>query len=421
MAVHADLAPFVGLGIALGTGLLIGLERGWAQRARAEGERLAGLRTFALIGLFGGLSGLLMNQAGPGVVVAGVLVVAAAMLLGYRQTVRLHGDLSLTSAIAALVTFLVGVLSTQGQEVIAAAAAVVMAALLQLKQTLHAGVARLSELELRSGIQLLLISVVVLPVLPDRGFGPWQALNPYQLWWSVVLLALLSFAGFVLMRWVGTHRGVTATALLGGMVSSTATTATLARWAKEAPALRSLAAAGVVLACAAMFARMAVLVSVVAPGLGATAIGALVAMAATGGAIGFVQARGARADGTPEMNIGNPLRIGLALQFAAFLAGVLLAGRFLAERFGDTGLIASAAVAGLLDVDAITLSVGRMASEGVVAARSATWAIFVAATVNQLTKLGLAATLAGPALALRLALPFAAMAGAGALTAGLLR
>jgi uncharacterized membrane protein (DUF4010 family) len=421
MAVHADLTPFVGLGIALGTGLLIGLERGWSQRTRADGERLAGLRTFALIGLFGGLCGLLMAQAGAGIVIAGVLVVAAAMLMGWRETVRLHRDLSLTSAVAAVVTFLVGVLSTQGQEVIAAAAAVVMAALLQLKQTLHAGMARLTELELRSGIQLLLISVVVLPVLPDRGFGPWLALNPYQLWWAVVLLAVLSFAGFVLMRWVGTRRGVAATALLGGLVSSTATTATLARWAKEAPGLRSLAAAGVVLACAAMFARMAVLVAVVAPGLGNAAIGALVAMAATGAAIGFVQARGARADGTPEMNVGNPLRMVLALQFAAFLAAVLLAGRFLAERFGDAGLLASAAVAGLVDVDAITLSVGRMASDGVVGAGSATWAIFVAATVNQLTKIGLAATLAGPGLALRLVLPFATIAGAGALTAGWMR
>jgi uncharacterized membrane protein (DUF4010 family) len=421
MTPEADLAPFAGLGIALATGLLIGLERGWAQRERADGQRLAGLRTFALIGLFGGLCGLLMNQAGPAIVIAGVGVVAAAMLMGYRETVRLHRNLSLTSAVAAVVTFLIGVLSAQGQEVVAAAAAVVMAALLQLKQTLHAGMARLSELELRSGIQLLLISVVVLPVLPDRGFGPWQALNPYQLWWAVVLLAMLSFAGFMMMRWVGMRRGVAATALLGGLVSSTATTATLSRWAKEAPTLRPLAAAGVVLACAAMFARMAVLVAVVAPGLGAAAVGALVVMAATGGAIGYVQARGARADGQPALEVGNPLRMVLALQFAAFLAAVLLAGRFLAERFGDAGLIASAAVAGLVDVDAITLSVGRMAGEGVVGAQAATWAIFVAASVNQLTKIGLAATLAGPGLALRLMLPFAAMAGAGALTAGVLR
>lgn len=421
MAADPVVAPFLGLAIALGTGLLIGLERGWAQRERAEGERLAGLRTFALIGLFGGLCGLLAVRVGPALVIAGVAVVAAAMLMGYRETVRLHRDLSLTSAVAAVVTFLIGVLSTQGEEVVAAAAAVVMAALLQLKQTLHAGMARLTELELRSGIQLLLISVVVLPVLPNRGFGPWDALNPYQLWWAVVLLAVLSFAGFVLMRWVGTRRGVAATALLGGLVSSTATTATLARWAREAPTLRALAGAGVVLACSAMFARMAVLVAIVAPALGPAAIGALVAMAAVGGTIGFLQARGARADGTPEMQVGNPLRLVLALQFAAFLAGVLLAGRFLAERFGDAGLIASAAVAGLVDVDAITLSVGRMASDGIVGARSATWAIFVAATVNQLTKIGLAFTLAGGGLALRLALPFAAIAGSGAIAATLLR
>ncbi|WP_244245706.1 DUF4010 domain-containing protein, partial [Pseudomonas aeruginosa] len=130
----------------------------------------------------------------------------------------------------------------------------VVLALLRFKQLLHAGVGKLSEAEISSGTQLLLISVVVLPVLPDRGFGPYEALNPYRLWWAVVLLAVLSFTGFVLMRSLGRKRGLVFTALLGGIVSSTATTATLARWAGQTPGWRPLAAAGAALACAAMFA-----------------------------------------------------------------------------------------------------------------------------------------------------------------------
>lgn len=444
--------PLAGLAIALGTGLLIGLQRGWAQRERAPGQRLAGLRTFALIGLLGGLCGLLSATLGAAPVVAGLLAVAAAMLMGWRETVRQEGNLSLTSAVAALVTFVLGALATLGQAQVAAAAAVVTAALLQLKPVLHASLARLTELELRSGLQLGLISLVVLPVLPDRGFGPWQVLNPAELWWSVVLLAVLSFAGFVLMRWAGPRRGIAVTALLGGLVSSTATTATLARWTREAPGLAGLAAGGVVLACAAMFARMAVLVAVVAPGFGAAALAALMAMAVTGACWGLWQVRshpmpvdtdrpaaappatagaaagpagggdavsaGAGGAATaPALAVANPLRLRLALQFALFLAGVLLAGRFLAERFGEAGLIASAAVAGLVDVDAITLTVSRLARDGVVADRSATWALFVAAAVNQLTKLGLAAWLAGPRGVLPLLLPFGLMAAAGAAVA----
>jgi uncharacterized membrane protein (DUF4010 family) len=414
---EVSLTDLMGLGMALAVGLLIGLERGWHQREVPDGHRAAGLRTFALIGLLGGLSGLLAQRWGAVVLVAVLAVVALLILAGYFVTARMHRVMGLTTAMAAMITFLVGVLAAGGGTLLAAAVAVVTVALLQLKRPMHSGIGKLTEIELTSGVQLLLISVVVLPVLPDRGFGPFAALNPYRLWWAVVLLALLSFLGFVLMRWFGTRRGLTLTSLLGGLVSSTATTATLARWAKEAPQWRQLAAGGATLACAAMFGRMAILVAVAAPALGRAAIGTLVAMAITGAAFGAYLTSREPAQNLPDLSTQNPLKLSAAVQFALFLGAVLLAGRFLSDRFGDAGLLVTAAISGLVDVDAITLSVGRMASDGVVDAAIAGVAVFLAAAVNQVTKLGLLWVLDGRSLALKVLPAYALMALVGIGTA----
>lgn len=403
----------MGVGIALAAGLLIGLERGWHQRDLPDGHRVAGLRTFALIGLLGGLSGLLAQQWGAIILVVVLAVVALLILTGYVVTARMHSVMGLTTAMAAITTFLVGVLAAGGSTLLAAAVAVVTAALLQLKRPMHSGIGKLTESELTSGIQMLLISVVVLPVLPDRGFGPFAALNPYKLWWAVVLLALLSFLGFVLMRWFGAKRGLTLMALLGGLVSSTATTATLARWAKEAPQWRPLAAGGATLACAAMFGRMAVLVGVAAPALGTATIGTLGVMAVAGAAFGAYLTTREHAQDLPDLSTQNPLKLAAAVQFALFLAAVLLAGRFLADRFGDAGLLVTAAISGLVDVDAITLSVGRMVGDRVIGAAVAGLAVFVAAAVNQVTKLGLMWVLDSRSLALKVLPAYALMAFAG--------
>ena len=408
-----SLSDLMGVGIALAAGLLIGLERGWHQRDIPDGHRVAGLRTFALIGLLGGLSGLLAQRWGAILLVVVLAVVALLILAGYIVTARMHSVMGLTTAMAAITTFLVGVLAAGGSTLLASAVAVVTVALLQLKRPMHNGIGKLTESELTSGIQLLLISVVILPVLPDRGFGPFEALNPYKLWWAVVLLALLSFLGFVLMRWFGARRGLTLTALLGGLVSSTATTATLARWAKEAPQWRPLAAGGVTLACAAMFGRMAVLVAVAAPALGTVTVGTLGAMAVAGAAFGAYLSTREHTQDLPDLSPQNPLKLTAAVQFALFLGVVLLTGRFLADRFGDAGLLVTAAISGLVDVDAITLSVGRMVGDGVVGASVAGLAVFLAAAVNQVTKLGLLWVLDSRSLALKVLPAYALMALVG--------
>ncbi|HEP9100182.1 TPA: MgtC/SapB family protein [Pseudomonas aeruginosa] len=409
----ADGSTLVGLGLALAAGLLIGLERGWQQREQPDGHRVAGVRTFALIGLLGGLGGMLAQRWGSATLIALLVLVGLYLAVGYLVTAHMHAVMGLTTFVAALTTFVIGALATSGAWRISAVVAVVVLALLQFKRPLHASVGKLSEAEISSGTQLLLISVVVLPVLPDRNYGPFEALNPYRLWWAVVLLAVLSFAGFVLMRWLGSKRGLVLTALLGGLVSSTATTATLARWAGAAPGWRPLAAAGASLACAAMFARMAVLVAIAAPAIGWGPVIIFVAMAATGGAYGALVAARWSGEKLPDLQLGNPLQLRSALQFAAFLAAVMLAGRFLADRFGDAGVMLTAAASGLVDVDAITLSIGRLVAEGTVTSEIATAALFIAASVNQATKLALLISLDGKSLAWKVFPAYAAMAAAG--------
>lgn len=404
-----DWTHLVGLAMALAAGLLIGLERGWHQRDLPDGQRVAGLRTFGLIGLLGGLGGMMAQRWGSGLVIVLLVLVAGMVLAGYVITAHRYAVMGLTTAMATMVTFLIGVLASAGAWVESAILAVVVVALLEAKAALHAAIGKLTQVELNSGIRLLLISVVILPVLPDRGFGPFEALNPYRLWWAVVLLSLLSFSGFILMRWLGTRRGITLTALLGGLVSSTATTATMARWAREAPAWRPRAAGGAVLACSAMFGRMALLIAVVAPSLGATPVMIFGAMAVSGAAVGALMSHFAPREGLPELQMGNPLALTAAVQFAAFLGGVMLATRYLSERLGDAGVLLMAAISGLLDVDAITLSVAQSVSLGQLSISVAIVALFIAAGVNQVTKLVLMATVDGYQLALRVLPAYAAM------------
>lgn len=405
-----------GLLFALADGLLVGVERGWRQREVPEGHRPAGLRTFGLIGLLGGLAALGAQRWGDGVLIALGAAVALALVAGYGATVWMHRAMGLTTLMAGLATFLIGALAAGGAPAAAAAAAVVMVLLLQLKDTLHSGIARLSSEELAAAFQLLLISVVILPVLPDQGFGPYGAINPYRFWWAVVVIAGLSFAGYVAMRVTGPRRGLMITALLGGIVSSTATTAALARVAAATPALARPAAAGAILACAAMFARMIGVIAVTAPSLLTGLWPVLAAMALTGAVLGLLWQRTAHS-ALPEPTLPNPLALRFALGFAALLAVVALVSRALTDWWGEAGLFLTSAVAGLADVDAIIVSTGRLVGEGIVTPAVAAWALLLGAAVNQATKLALASGLAGRAVAGPLALAYALMATAGALTA----
>jgi uncharacterized membrane protein (DUF4010 family) len=409
---------FLNLGVSLAIGLLIGIERGWQERAAPDGSRVAGIRTFGLLGFLGGLWALLGRELGPLLTGAAFVSVAALLIVAHIADTRVRGSVGITTSVAALVTFALGALAVLGYGVVAAGGAVVTTTLLSLKPLLHGWLRKLEQVELQAALKLLVMTVVLLPVLPNRGYGPWQALNPFEIWWMVVLIALISFSGYVAVRLLGVKRGMLATGVFGGLVSSTATTVNLARRA-AGPVPVSLLAAGIVIACSTMFPRMLIEISVVNIDLLSPLLWPLVVMAGVGLATALWFAflsRGERLEGAVPLR--NPLELRPALEFGLLLALIMLAAEAARHFLGEHGLYLLAALSGTVDVDAITLSVARLARD--TGANGADVAIVLAALSNTLVKASLAAFLGGRQLAIRVIPALLAIAGSGIATLWLL-
>jgi uncharacterized membrane protein (DUF4010 family) len=393
------------LSVALAIGLLIGLERGWQERKAEEGHRVAGLRTYGLLGLLGGVVALLSEQLGALVLGLAFVALIGGLTAIYIVNLPTEKDVGITSLVAALLTFGFGALAALGEVTIAAASAVVTALLLSYKPQLHRWVRGLEMTELRAGIKLLIISVVCLPILPNRGFGPWQALNPFEIWWMVVLIAAISFVGYFAVKIGGPRRGVISTGLFGGLASSTAVTLNLARTERRGGGMTTLLAAGILLACGTMFPRMLLVASLINPSLfRLLVIPALVmSLLAYGPAMLYW-----RSGLSKNPNIGsplqNPLELKAAVGFGALLMVILVLGRALQAWFGDAGLLALAAISGITDVDAITLSLARM-SGGDVTMRICATGIVLAGAANSLAKGGLAAIIGGRGIGAQAGLP----------------
>ncbi|MEJ2685912.1 MAG: DUF4010 domain-containing protein [Gammaproteobacteria bacterium] len=408
------MEPLLHLGLALAAGLLIGLERGWHERGAAEGMRIAGVRTFALIGLLGGLWTLLADRFGVLLLGFAFAAFAALVIVAYVRSSAVDRDYGTTTAVAALVTFALGALAVADHQGMAAAGAVVTATLLSLKPLLHGWISQLQAKELFGTLKLLLISVVVLPVLPNRGYGPWQALNPYELWWFVVLIAAISFAGYFAIKLAGARAGIMLTALFGGMASSTATTLNLARLGQRINLYNVLTAA-VLTTAGTMFPRILLEVAVVNHRLLPTVAAPLLAMTALAYALAlWLWRRPAMAGETGGLDVSNPFELLPALKFGALLAVIMVLAEAARIRFGDAGVYLLAGVSGLADVDAITLSLARLAG-GQLSSHVAAQGIVLAATVNTLVKGALVTAIAGRSLAVRTVPALAAIVLAGAL------
>jgi uncharacterized membrane protein (DUF4010 family) len=291
--------------------------------------------------------------------------------------------------------------------------------LLGYKPQLHRWVNALEGDELRAGIKLLLISVVLLPILPDRGFGPWEALNPYAIWWMVVLIAAISFVGYFAVKIGGAARGTVFTGLAGGLASSTALTLHFSRLAARDPALARVLATGILLACGTMFPRMLLVASLLNRELFQLLLVPALAMAACVYAPALVYLRRqSRVQSYEASPLRNPLELRTALGFGLLLAVVMLLGKALQELSGEAGVLVLAAASGVADVDAITLSLARMSGEDLALAVAAI-GVVIAGAVNSLVKGAMAGVIGGRAVGLRVALPLAAAAGAGLLSAWL--
>jgi uncharacterized membrane protein (DUF4010 family) len=398
--------PFVDFAIALFIGALVGLEREKRQEEELErGERkqrgIGGLRTFILFAEAGAVAAWLSQSvASPWIFVGGGALVTAAVLAGYAATSREEGQLGLTTEIAAVVTYLLGGTVLFGHAEVAVALAIATSAVLAFKQPLHRLVERIGRDDLYAGLKLLIATFIVLPVLPNRPVDPWGALNPWRMWWLVVLISGLSLVGYAATRALGSARGIPLTGLAGGLVSSTAVTLSLSRRSVENgnPRLDHELASGILLSWATMFARIGVLVAAVnAPLLGRIAIplGALLAVAAGAAAWHHWRSR-LHGEGGDAVPLGNPFGLAPAIRFALLFAAVLLAVELVGRSFPLGGLYLVAALAGLTDVDAITLSMARPG--GHAAAGTAAAAIGIAAASNTVVKCAMTALVGSPGL-----------------------
>src|SRR5574340_11469 len=362
---------------SLAIGLLIGLERERSPAARA------GLRTFALVALFGTLSAMLSARTdAPWVLAGGLLIVGLMIIAAYFTLPTEERDPGTTTEAAMLVCYSLGAMVWYGYSTLAIMLAIVTTSLLYFKPELHGMTQRLTRRDLLSVLQFAVLSFVILPILPDQEYGPYHAFNPHQAWLMVVLISGLSLAGYVALRIVGQRYGAPLLGVFGGLVSSTATTLVYARHSKTADSLAQLL-----------------------PVLGS---GLLFGLAS----IAYWWRRLRRGEELPVPEITNPTEIRTAVGFGLLYAAMLLGSAWLSDLAGSRGLYALALASGLADVDAITLSSLRLFELGTLKAGQAVTAIALAVLVNLAFKLGLVFFIGGARLGRRCAPGMVAM-GAG--------
>lgn len=356
----ADLSILPRYLVAMALGLLMGLERERTPSAKA------GVRTFALTALFGVLASQIAEMtASPWMVVAGLLLSGSMIVAAYARRPTEDGDPGTTTVSALLICYGLGVLSWLGQLQLAAMLGISATVLLYFKAELRGISQTLTRRDLISILQFAVLSLIVLPLLPNAGYGPYGALNPHQIWWMVVLISGLSLGGYAALRIVGQRHGALLVGLLGGLVSSTATTLTFARHGRQSDALARLAIIVIVLANLVVLVRLSFITAVLAADILAALAPILLGGLVTGAlaaAYGLHKLR--PGPDAPELTLANPTEIRTALTFGLLYALVLLASAWLSDYAGGKGLYAVATVAGLTDVDAITLSTLRLNALG---------------------------------------------------------
>jgi uncharacterized membrane protein (DUF4010 family) len=379
---------FYRFGLALGIGLLIGVQRE-AVYDQPEGKLAAGARTFALISLGGFVMALASRETGSGLpFLGGLLVMGALLLLAY------HADLivakpGMTTEMAAIVAYGTGGLCYWGPLPLAAAVGVTITALLSLKPQLRSFTHALSREDIYATVKFTVISVLVLPLLPNQAYGPepFNVLNPYNIWLMVVFISGISFLGYVLIKLVGTKRGIGLTGLLGGIASSTAVTLSFAQRSHDQENLSHPFALAILVAWAVMFLRLLIVIVVLAPGLARLLVLPMVAAAVVGllysAYLYFVRWEVRQ----ESLEFENPFELGPAIRFGLIYAVVLLVSRAAQVYFGDVGIYISSFVSGLVGVDAIALSIVDLIDGGeLLSLNTAMWAIVIAAMANTLFK-----------------------------------
>lgn len=348
------VSPALELGAGLAAGLMMGIERGWRLRRERSGTRVAGVRTFTLLGVGGALASLLGSTVHPLAAPAVLAALAALIVIGF---VRDRARRDATSTVAAVLAVSFGALAGAGQPALAVAASAVVTLILATRTESHKFVARLNTTDVQAFARYAVLAGAVLPFLPNRAVGPLGAWNPFQLWLVVVLVTGFSFLGYIANRTIGERRGVMATALIGGAYSSTAVTASFGERlgkGEEGPLT-----AGILIASAVMYFRVALLVGILSPSTLPAFMAISGPAALTGIAVAVIG--WIRAPARPGKNMRltrNPIELLPAFGFVAIVAAGALATRWAQQEFGQSGIAASLFVTGTFDVDAaiVTLS-----------------------------------------------------------------
>jgi len=385
-----ELTDLHRLAIALGLGFLVGLQREWAAK------RVAGVRTFPLITVLGALCAMLAGRFGGWEVAAGFVALAAIVVLGQRAWAggEEDGHRGVTTEAAALVMFAVGAILMAGETAVAVAMAGAVAVLLHWKAPLHRLVREASEAEARAVMRLVVIGLVILPLLPDRSYGPYGVFNPFEIWLMVVLIVGISLAAYVAYQLLGAATGTLVAGVFGGLISSTATTVSYARRTRGEPRLAAVAAVVIMIASTIVFGRVLFEVAVVAPELLWSTAPPLLVMAgwmAVVSAAAFVvfERRGGE---LPEQQ--PPSNLLAAIVFGLLYAGVLFGVAVAREHFGEAGLYVVAALSGLTDMDAITLSSAQMMKSGRIELAEG-WRLILIGTLANILFKGVVAGLLG--------------------------
>jgi uncharacterized membrane protein (DUF4010 family) len=400
--------------MALLMGMLIGLEREHSQRA--DEPLFAGVRTFPIIVLSGYLCGLL-TKAGYTWVLP-VALAGTCVIVATAYAAKAGGPhKGATTEFVAVLAFIFGALTAVGYLIPAATFAVVTTLLLSIKAPLHQLATRIREEEMYAILKFGIVSVIVLPLLPNHTFGPFQVLNPRMIWWMVVLISAVSMVGYVLMRLLGARQGVAVTGAVGGLASSTAVAFGLSQKAREAgETLAKYFALGIVIASTIMFLRQLLVTALIDPSLGHQLILPVALPVLIGVGSGIYLWKQKTAQQEAALQVKNPMELWSAIKFGLLFAVVLFLSRAAYQYFGASGVYVAAALSGLADVDAPTISAAGLAQQGVLKLSTAGASIMLAGAMNTLVKGGIAAVLGGPALR-RVILPLFAALTLGAIIA----
>jgi uncharacterized membrane protein (DUF4010 family) len=423
--VWMDAERFIALLVALGVGFIIGLQR--EQTASQEQTpALAGVRTYPLVALSGALAALLAPRFGAWLVGLGFIALLIPLALAYADDLRHRRDRGITSDVALVLTYLLGCVTTadgvagslKERLLLCAGTAVAVTALLTSKAPLHKLASKISRDDLYATAKFGVLALVVLPLLPDKGYGPYQALNPAKIGLFVVLIAGLSFLGYIAVRWLGPGKGLGVTGLIGGLISSTAIALSFSARAKKEPQAAVAAALGIILASTIMGLRVIVVVGFTNPGLVrliAIPLGVLTLAGFAAGGILYLRKRNGEL-GAEGVQFSNPFELSSALKWGVVLSIILVVVKAATDHWGQKGTYAAALLAGTVDVDAISISLSRMGGKEL-APPGAALGIFLACASNTLVKAGISAVVGGWSFGWRVVVALVGMVAAGGVAA----